>query len=217
MNISHPQIPKELSRIDDFSSYAQDFLIEESPISEIQYIEGRIKSESFFKIEIQKSIFKNCTFNNCSFENASFFDVIFESSDLSNCKFAGAYFERCRFVSCKCVGMDMGETVIKQTSFENSNLQYSNANKTKMTDVSFEHVDFSESSMAEAKLKRFVATNSKFIKNNFFKTMLETVDFTENDLAAPIVSNPPIELKGAVVNMLQAANLIGLLGVVVKQ
>lgn len=46
--------------------------------------------------------------------------------------------------------------------------------------------------------------------------MLATVDFTNNEFVAPIVSTPPIELKGAIINMFQAANLIGLWGVIVK-
>lgn len=37
------------------------------------------------------------------------------------------------------------------------NFQYSYFNNTKMTDVLFDHIDFTESSMVESKLKRFIA------------------------------------------------------------
>jgi len=47
--------------------------------------------------------------------------------------------------------------------------------------------------------------------------MLATVDFTNNEFVAPMVSTPPTELKGAIINMFQAANLIGLWGVIVKE
>jgi len=86
-----------------------------------------------------------------------------------------------------------------------------------MTDVQFKNIDFAESSMSEAKLSRFGAVKSKFIKNNLFKTMLVAVDFTDNQLIAPTVSTPPIELKGAIINTFQAADLVGLWGVIVKQ
>ena len=72
------------------------------------------------------------------------------------------------------------------------------------------------SSISEAKLKNFEATDSKFIKVNFCKTLLTSVDFTQNELVAPIVSMPPIELKGAIINTFQASEIIGLWGVVVK-
>lgn len=217
MDITCPQIPKELYQIDDFPSYAQDFLAEEIPITGIKNVEEQIEEADFFKIEIRRSIFENCTFTNCSFEKASFVNVVFKSCDLSNSIFSGGYFERCRFISCKCLGVDMRDTVIKQTAFEQSNFQFSLFDATKMTDVLFDYIDFTESSMAESKLKRFAARDSKFIKNNFFKTMLATVDFTSNDLVAPLVSNPPVELKGAVINALQAADLIGLWDIIVSQ
>jgi hypothetical protein len=47
--------------------------------------------------------------------------------------------------------------------------------------------------------------------------MLATVDFTENEFKMPLVSTPPIELKGMVINMFQAADLIGLLGIIVNR
>ncbi|AGL01217.1 pentapeptide repeat-containing protein [Desulfoscipio gibsoniae] len=149
MNIKRPQIPKELIQIDDFSSYAQDFLLEELPIFKIKSCEEQAEGAAFFKIEIRKGIFENCTFHGCNFEKASFVDVVFQSCDLSNSKFSGVYFERCRFVSCKCIGIDMSDTVVKQTTFEQSNLQYSYFNKTKMIDVLFDHIDFTESSKIE--------------------------------------------------------------------
>jgi uncharacterized protein YjbI with pentapeptide repeats len=217
MNILCPQISKKLIPIADFSSYAQDLLLEEAPLVEIESYEARIEAEAFLKIEISKSIFDNCVFHNCDFESSSFVDIIFRSCDLSNSKFTGAYFERCRFVSCKCIGVDLSDTIIKHTVFEQSNFRYSNFNQTKMTDVLFDQIDFTEASLVESKLKRFAAVGSKFVKNDFFKTMLATVDFTNNELVAPIVSNPPIELKGIIVNMFQAANLIGLWGVIVKE
>lgn len=217
MSIIKPQISNKLTHIHNFSSYAQNCLLDEEPICEIESFEERVENGSFYSIETQKSIFKNCVFHNCSFENASFTDVIFECCDLSNCKFTGSYFERCRFSSCKCMGIDMSGSIVKQVSFELSNFQYSNFNKIKMTDVIFECVDFTESSMSEAKLNRFEAVKSKFVKNNFFKTMLMSVDFTENEFVAPTVSAIPVELKGAIINTFQAVDLIGLWGVVVKQ
>lgn len=217
MSIVKPQMSNKLIHIHDFSSYAQNYLLEEAPICEIECYEERVESGNYYNIETQKSIFKNCIFHNCSFENASFIDVVFECCDLSNCKFTGSYFERCRFSSCKCIGIDMSGSIVKQVSFEFSNLQYSNFNKIKITDVLFESVDFTESSMSEAKLNRFEAVKSKFVKNNFFKTMLVSVDFTDNEFVTPTVSVIPVELKGAIINTFQAVDLIGLWGVVVKQ
>lgn len=216
MNITSPRISPQLIRIDDFLSCVQDFLAEELPICEIDSREERIEGAELVKIEIRNSIFKNCTFHICDFEKSSFIDVIFQACDFSNSKFQEAYFERCQFVSCKCIGIDMSHTVVKNTVFEKSNLQYAYFNKTKITDVLFDHIDFTEASIIESKLKRFAVMNSKFINTNFFKTMLENVDFSNSELVTPLVSMPPAELKGSIINMFQAANLIGLWGIRVK-
>jgi len=217
MGIIRPQISEELLEIENFSSYAQDYLAEETPINEIKSCQEQIEGAEFVKIEVQRSIFEHNTFHNCNFDKASFVDVVFQSCDFSNSKFVGAYFNRCRFISCKGIGIDMSETVVKQTTFEESNFQYAYFYKTKMTDVLFDHLDFTEASMIEAKLNKFAATDSKFVRNNFSKTMLVKVDFSNNELVAPIVSNPPVELKGAIINIYQAVDLIGLWGVIVKQ
>ena len=216
MSTISPRITDELATVDDFYSFARSIIADESSISGIKCGEERISDGDFYQLDIRMSVFDNCTFHWCNFEKSCFIDTIFQSCDLSNSTFSGAYFERCRFVSCKCIGIDMNETVVKQTSFEQSNLQYSVFNRTKMTDVLFDHTDFGEASMAESKLKKFVANDSRFVRNNFFKTLLAGVDFTGNEFVAPIVSTPPVELKGVIVDVYQAAGLISLWGVVVK-
>ncbi|WP_312048100.1 pentapeptide repeat-containing protein [Anaerotignum sp.] len=217
MNIAKPKISKEILQIDEFYSYVKDRLSDDISIFAIKSYAERIEGMDFSRMELKSSILENCKFCSCNFKSASFIDVIFQSCDLSNSKFADAYFERCQFVDCKCVGLDMHRTVIKQTTFEQSNFKYSNFDETKMNAVFFDNIDFTESSISEAKLKKFEAKNSKFIKNNFFKTMLATVDFTDNEFKMPLVSTPPIELKGMVINMFQAAELISLMGIIVNQ
>ena len=216
MAVLSPKLPSHLTQVDDFSSYVREFLIEELPIHEIEVIDAKGKYEEFRKIDIRKSRFTNCILTHCDFEKASFVDVIFEACDLSNSKFTEAYFERCHFIHCKCLGVDMGLTMIKSTRFELSNFTYSSFNQAKLLEVFFDQVDFSEASMEEAKLKKFATKNSLFIKTNFFQTLLAGVDFTGNELIAPMVSSPPFELKGMIIDQFQAAELIGLLGVIVK-
>ena len=216
MAVLSPKLPSHLTQVDDFSSYVREFLIEELPIQEMEWIDAKGKYGEFRKIDIRISRFTNCVLTHCDFEKASFIDVVFEACDLSNSKFTEAYFERCHFIHCKCVGVDLGLTMIKSTRFEQSNFNYSSFNQAKLLEVFFDQVDFSEASMEEAKLKKFVTKNSLFIKTNFFQTLLAGVDFTSNELIAPMVSSPPFELKGMIIDQFQAAELIGLLGVIVK-
>jgi Uncharacterized low-complexity proteins len=214
MGIKSPQIPKELSLIDFASLTLED--PEEITVSTAKISSEKIESGDLNKIEVRTSLFEGCIFRSCSFEGAGFVDIVFESCDFSNSRFTGAYLERCRFINCKCVGINMRDTVIKHTSFENTNLRYSCLDKAKISEVFFGHTDFTEASMSEAVLKKFEAKESRFIKNNFFKTMLAGIDFSENEFASPTVSSSSDELKGAVINPIQAVDLISLWGVIVK-
>jgi uncharacterized protein YjbI with pentapeptide repeats len=217
LNCTGPQLAGNLSDISDLLSYVRRFLEEESPVAAIKSEAEHFEGADFYKADVRASVFRSCTFSKCGFENASFTDVLFENCDFSNSRFIGACFERCRFTGCKCVGVNMRDTAFRHTSFEQSNLRYSLFDKTAMTDVSFDCIDFTEASVTEAKLKRFSSNGSRFVRNNFCRTMLAAVDFTEDEFAAPIVSSPPSELKGAVVSLTQAADLAAIWGVVVKR
>lgn len=209
-------IPNNLFLVENFDTYVQEFLLEELPVSNITSSTQQIENGNFESLDLRTGVLENSAFHGCSFEKSSFQNIIFESCDFSNSSFRESYFENCQFLHCKCVGTDFCETVMKKTVFERSQFRYSCFDQSKMTDVLFQQVDLREASFSEVQLKRFTAKECQFIRNNFFHTALAGVDFTENEFAAPTVSCPPTELKGAVVSAMQAVNLAGLLGLVVK-
>ncbi len=216
MIITPPKLPPVLTPIGSFASYAKAFLQNDSTIEKVESKQERCENDDFYKADVRMSIFENCIFHNCSFEKSSFIDVMFQSCDLSNSSFQGAYFERCRFISCKGLGVDMVGAMYKHTTFEACNLRYANFNTAKLYSVLFDHVDFTEASIAEATVKNFFTNESRFQRNDFHQTLLQGVDFSNSILLSPIVSVPPVEVKGMTINMLQAADLVGLWGIVVK-
>lgn len=210
------QLPKSLEEVDDFFAEAMKCIEEEIAFEKKHVQDTNEVNQGFQKIDIKQSRIEKSVFQSCSFERAGFVDVIFEGVDFSNSTFHGAYFERCSFKHCKCVGIVMSDTIFKDVLFEECNLQFSFFHKSRMTEVMFDGVDFTEASLTEAKLKQFHAKQTRFIKNNFYLTSLEKVDFTDNELMAPTVSTPPVELRGAIINMAQAADLIKLWGLIVS-
>ena len=216
MSIVNPRLPAKPVPVGDFASLAQEHMSDESPVSGIVVSDTCLREEDVQALEVRSSVFRECSFSHCHFEKAVFVDVVFRNCDLSNSKFRSAYFERCRFESCKLIGIDMSDTRIKNVVFQETRLQYACFDKTKMTDVHFDQTDFTEASVIEASLKQFTAADTKFLRNNFYKTSLAGIDFTRCEFAAPVVSMPPVELKGAILNPFQAADLIGLWGIIVK-
>jgi uncharacterized protein YjbI with pentapeptide repeats len=216
MAIESPKIPTTLREVNDFYSFSRPYIEDEDIVSEIEVISDHQSDESFYRLEVQNSVFNNCIFHNCDFSKTSFYDVVFTNCDLSNSKFNDAYFSRCQFINCKCVGVNLSESIMKHISIQGSNYTFSTFDLSKLNDFSVEETDLTDVSMAEMTLVRFKTSKSKFIKNNFFKTKLKGIDFTDSDFIAPTISSPPTELKGAKINTIQAADLIRLWGVKVE-
>lgn len=217
MELAQPKLAKELLYIEDFNSTVLRYLKDETPLTAVRCGGVREENGDFSGLDLRASVIENSTFRNCSFENASFTDVVFQSCDFSNSDFGSAFFERCRWSDCKCVGVNLRDTVLRQTAFEKTLLSYSCLDQSRITDVRFHQVDFTEGSLSEARLKNFTVMNSRLIKNNFFRTLLAGVNFTTDELAGPIVSSTAEELKGIVITPFQAADLIGLWGIVVDR
>ena len=217
MKTTPPKIPASLTPVQSFPVFAQELLEEDATIAKTETTGEQVRDSDFHKMDIRMSVFQNCSFHDCNFEKASFMDIVFQSCDFSNSSFQGAYFERCQFLSCKCMGIDMSRAIHKQVTFEDTNLRYANFNLIRMNHVLFDHVDFTEASMAEAQLNTFFTVESQFQRNDFYKTLLKGIDFSHNTFVSPIVSEPPIELRGICIDMFQAAHLIGLWGITVKQ
>lgn len=190
---------------------------EEQSLTAVRFAEEQAENKSFFKNEIRQSVFENCRLESCDFESAAFFDVDFLGCSLRNSGFRGAYFERCRFIGCKCAGAAFAEAVFKETAFRQCDLRYALLDRARLTAVTCDECDLSEASLSELRLKKWWVEKCRFIKNNFFKTPLTGVDFSDCELSGLTVSSPPAELRGAVIAPEQAAELIGLLGVRVKK
>lgn len=216
MALNKPNLPSKLTYADHFLMLAQQHITDEELLYAIQVDDISITGADFRRLELEQSIIENSVFNDSNFERATFMDVVFRNCDFSNSKFLDAYFVRCEFINCKCVGLNMNDAIIKHTLFENVNLTFSSFDNVKFVDVMLKESDLTEVSIAESTLQRFKASKSRFIKNNFFKTKLKGVDFTDNELIAPTISSPPTELNGAKINSFQAADLIRLWGVIVE-
>lgn len=207
------QAPKIYQAMESFEKCFRVYLEEEYPIADALVSNEEYSGKLFSKIECDRCRFENIIFQECSFENATFQDIIFESCDFSNANFEGAYFKRCLFVSCKGIGANLQRTTFKEVLFQNSNFRYAYFDGAHFKAVWFEEVDMSEVSLSQCKLEEVKFAHNKLIRNNFFKTALKGLDFSNNEFLAPTVSEPPIELRGLTVDRFQAAELAKLMGI----
>ena len=196
-----PRVAAALKKIDRFLPFALESIAEELLLCGIYVAGGDCSAADFGRLDMRESRLEGVVFDRCDFSGA---------------RFAGAYFERCSFSSCKMMGAGFPDAVFKQVSADASSFAFTGFDRTKLSGVRLRGCDLTEAAFSEVRLRHFAAEDCRFVKTTFFKTPLAGVDFRQCELVAPILSQPPEELRGAIVSPAQAASLATLLGVLVQ-
>lgn len=161
----------------------------------------------------------NCTFHHvlfseCELKWAQLTDVRFENCDLSNLSFANTTFYRVEFCSCKLVGTNFAETTLNHVYMKECNAHYINLAMSKIRTARFENCDFRNGSFNDSKLMPAAFDNCQLIEADFSHTSLKGIDLRTSRLSGIQLNLP--DLRGAIVNSLQAMELIPLLGVSIQ-
>ena len=151
-------------------------------------------NEELNEIELLDFNFEYCKFTHIciqkgKLEKITFKDVIFENCDFSNTEFIQSAFIRCEFQNCKLSGCNLSENRLYHSSFLETNATYLNLSIASVENVLFKETNLKNSYFQETK-----------IKNLYFEG----------------IAISPEDIKGAVVDQLQAMDLMYLLGVKVK-
>ena len=179
-------------------------------------ISGELVDCNFTGMSFERMCFINCSFRDCRFSRASWIDCLFWSSDFSNCNFENGFWSSSCCARTKGVGANFSAGRMNGLRFVQCNMQYSNFARCRLSKVKVEASDFTESAFPEANLLEFAPSESRFSRANFFHTPLKGVDWTTCEIDALGLSESAVELRNAVVNPVQAAELARLLGVIVK-
>lgn len=168
----------------------KDITIRKAIINKVEIIESNLEKNTFMDIE-----FNHCNFSNTSFENSTFI--------------------RCEFNNCKLTGCNFIESRIDHVSFIETNMDYSNLSMARMENVLFENTGLRNSSFEENRIKNILLKQADLTQTQFFKTSLKEIDFSDSIIEGIIVSIS--DIKGAIINPLQALDLIGLMGIKIKE
>lgn len=216
MKIQKPKLPEKLLEVFDFVEMLQEAKENEMEIEE-KHIKGAyLVEEDITGVRFSNVLFENVRFMECNFEKCTFIDVVFKNSDLSNSNLSQTYFNRCQFVIDKVLGAKFNEAVMKDVFITESNFEYANFNGVKLNVAKFTNSNFESANLTDCKLKNLTCEKVEFINTSFFKTPLKGIDFTNSTITGMVVSNDGVELKGAIVDLYQAAELAKLFGIVIK-
>lgn len=160
--------------------------------------------------------FENCRFWNCSFERTEFSNVIFENCDLSGSSFGDSYLNRVSFFSGKGIGAKFVRSTMKHVLITEGNWNYINLDASRLENIKIEKAKMDSSNITQCRCRQVFWKEVSLINASFFRTSLRGMDFSDSVITGLVLSDDNAELKGAIVDLYQAAELAKRLGVVIK-
>ena len=114
------------------------------------------------------------------------------------------------------MGADFHESLLKETRWEECSLSFANFSGSRWESASLAGCDMQESYLADCRFKKVEWKDLNLKRASFFHTSRKGMDLRGNDVEGIIVSEEKNELRGAVADIYQAADLAKLMGIVIK-
>lgn len=200
----------------DLAERMRSFGDDEIPIEGVSVADFDAAGASYDGVELRTCVLRGCGLSACSLAGASFIEVDFLDCDFSNADLSDAYFNSCTFLRCKCVGAEFGDSTWRRTAIRESDFKFAGFAAARLRDVDIDDVDFTEAVFNEVEFKRVRAQSARFVRNELSRARLGGFDFSDCELRYPVLSDRADELRGTTVGPLQAADIIGSWGVLVK-
>lgn len=125
----------------------------------------------------------------------------------------GLYLKNCLIEDCKITGCKLPNSSLKEVRCKQSAFQYCNFNESKFDKVILDQSKMTACEISSCKISSFLLDTADLSGSNFFKTFLKGVDLTNTDIGAIEISRDLSELRGATINIRQAAQLIRHFGI----
>lgn len=217
MKLLTPILPERMDLITEDSEFIKEKKEYEEPVRDVLLKNINMTEEDLSDMRFQAVRFENCLFMDCSFRKGEFTDVVFQSCNFSNCNFSDSYFNRVEFRSFKGLGARFSGSSIYHMSIKDCNLAYGNFDACKLEHLLVEDSELEHGNITQCRCKDVSWNRVKLTNASFFKTSMKKMDFTTSVIQGLVLSDDCSEVKGAVVDLYQAAELAKYLGVIVKE
>ena len=197
----------------DYVDAILDQCLEEQTISNKKF-SGKQRDVILKNVTFDNCIFQDVNFDNVVFDGVDFVNVIFQQCDLSNKNFYERLIKNVEFNNCKLIGVNFIDSFIKKTKFEGVSARYINMSGAKIDNLQISNSDLSEGTTIEVHFKNVCLNSVNFIKAEFLKSNMKSVDFTSSDITDVMFDMTSV--RGIVLNQFQCVELAELLGAEVK-
>ena len=160
--------------------------------------------------------FIRCRFAGADFSSSEFSNCRFMGCDLSNGTFAEGFFSHVRFEGTKAVGADFTRCVLRDVTVTDTAFRFANFGGTKWDHVAVRESSFAEASLTAVTPRHVTFTDCDLTRAELFRTPLRGIDLRTDILRGITVSDFFWELRGAIVDEMQAVDLARFLGVEIQ-
>lgn len=188
-------------------------VVKKEKITNFNFCNETIKLEK--NIEIKECEFSGIIFDKEEIKFSNIEDVKFINCDLSNISFIDTSFYRVRFENCKLFGINFIDCNLDNAVIKDSLCNMSNIAGAKIINSKICNSNFKDSRIMSCNFKKVIFDDINFINSEFINTSLKNIDLSSCNIEKIKIDLDSI--KGAVVSFEQSLDLIGLLGIKIKE
>lgn len=140
-----------------------------------------------------------------------FINCIFEDCDFSNFRMSNSTINQVAFNNCKLYGIDLSISDIRDVIFFNTTLSFGNFTDCHMDYCMFNNCDMQNSFLDSVRFKDVTFKTTDLCFSEIIHTSLKNIDWSDSKISG--IKIDIRDLRGLIVNELQALELVSLLGI----
>lgn len=201
-----PTMPAERSE--------DDTLVSSGRMSERLWVGAQFGQQQAEDLMLEYIQSRQSSFQDCELPMLQCTDSRFEGDDFANVSLDKAYLRRVALVGCRMIGSVITDGDLEDVLFQRCRLDLARQWNTRYVSVRFEHCSLREASFDGSNLAGVTFYKCDLSAADFRNTRLRGADFRGSIIDGIKITSQ--ELTGAIIDPLQAVQLVELLGVVVR-
>jgi len=191
-------------------SLRADGLMEHQQVEHV-ILSGSLAGRSLSSLSFESTLIDNVDGAKARLHAARIVDSVLRSSDFANSDWTGGAFRRCRVERCRLTGLIASECVLDNVCFADCTVDLSVFMQSEFKSVIFDRCRLTEASFDGADLRRARFNDCDLTSAVFVRADMNGADLRGSRLCG--VAARPQDLRGAVIDASQAADLVHLLQV----
>ena len=197
------------------SNFTCGDLLDANEISARRLVDCTLAGAVGRDLSLERSICEKVLFTESRLHQLAIRDVRFLRCDMANARWQGAFWNRVEIVGCRLTGFDASEAIMKDVLIRDCQADFSCFRfATFKRAVCFEGCSLKEASFQGADLRGVSFRNCDLSGVDMSQAKLSGADIRDSKIDGIKVA--PEDLRGVVVDVMQAAYLAGLLGLIVR-